>query len=246
MTFSPAARTTITDAEVRGALLRTVKVINPLLDAWAADPLGLKQRVPESGTGGGLLGPFADRVSWVLNAADVPGTRAWDDLLAEDRIDWWARRVGAVHTVAVACPGVLGPAGRLLPVQDLLGFFNQALVLCCVARELGMREEQDQALMLGEVLCDRTLSTGSGDAVDTRSQVISCTPRAITEAGWRIAGLFDAVGDELAKRPQPRAPFRYLGMLPGIGFVASYVGEFGALARTAKAGRHWVSRRATT
>ena len=60
---------------------------------------------------------------------------------------------------------------------------------------------------------------------------------------WRLPGVLDAVGDELAKRPQPRAPFRYLGMLPAVGAVASYFGECGALARAAKQGRRWITER---
>ena len=55
--------------------------------------------------------------------------------------------------------------------------------------------------------------------------------------------VLDAVGAEFAKRPQPRAPYRYLGMLPAVGAVASYFGECGALARAAKQGRRWITER---
>jgi diaminopimelate decarboxylase len=51
-----------------------------------------------------------------------------------------------------------------------------------------------------------------------------------------------AIGDELGKRSRPRRIFRYLGMLPAVGAVADYFGEYGALVRAAKAGRAWIER----
>ena len=49
-----------------------------------------------------------------------------------------------------------------------------------------------------------------------------------------------AITDELAKRPHPKGFYRVLGMLPGVGAVADYLGEYGALIRAAKAGEHWI------
>jgi hypothetical protein len=40
------------------------------------------------------------------------------------------------------------------------------------------------------------------------------------KALWHVAGLMRAIGDELVKRPRPRAVFRYLGMVPAVGAVA--------------------------
>jgi hypothetical protein len=42
--------------------------------------------------------------------------------------------VGALDTVLVAFPGVFGVVADRLPIQDVLGFTNQAIVLCAVAR----------------------------------------------------------------------------------------------------------------
>lgn len=239
MPMWPLTDVSITDDDVEDALYRTVRVLNAVLDVvGATDPLRLKRRLPSSPTGGPDGGPVdlvADGIARVLNAVDLPGTRAWDDMDADARIRWWVWRIGALNTVAVAYPGVLGILGRLLPVQDLLGFVNQALVLCAVARELGVTEPRQQARMLAEVLCRR--DTGEADE-PTRSSSSS-----LGSAVWRLPGVLDAVADELAKRPQPRAPFRYLGMLPAVGAVASYFGECGALARAAKQGRRWVGER---
>lgn len=240
MPMWPTTDVTITDDDVEDALYRTVRVLNPMLDVvGATDPLRLKRRVPssspDSGPDGGPIDLVADGIARALNAADLPGTLAWDDMDTDARIRWWVWRIGALNTVAVAYPGVLGIVGRLLPVQDLLGFVNQALVLCAVARELGVTEPRQQARMLAEVLCDRD--------TDEPHEPAGSAPSSLRRAVWRLPGVLDAVGDELAKRPQPRAPFRYLGMLPGVGAVASYFGECGALARAAKQGRRWITER---
>lgn len=233
----PTPTVTIRDSDVEDTLGRAVRIINPLLDVlWGTDPLGLKQR--DIDFAGGPLDTVADGVSWVLNAADVPGTPGWDDLDTDARIRWWVRRVGALNTVVVAFPGVLGAVARGLPIQDLLGFVNQAIVLCAVARELGVTDLDTQARMLAEVLCGRDLSEDGGEHEPT--EPISRTPVGIAKALWRLVGLFDAIGDEIAKRPQPSAPFRYLGMLPAVGAVVSYFGEGRALARAAKEARRWV------
>jgi len=238
----PTPDVTITDASVDNALGRAVRIINPLLDVlWGTDPLGLKRRRPDADDG--PLDKVADGFGWVLNAADVPGTPAWDDLDTDARINWWMWRVGALNTVAVAFPGVLGAVGRRLPVQDLLGFASQAIVLCAVARELGVSDHRTQVRMLAAVLCNRDLShTENHSRVDEPPDAAARTPVGIAKALWNIVGLLDAIGDELARRPHPRAPFRYLGMLPAVGAVADYFGECGALARAAKAGRQWLAR----
>lgn len=242
MNLLPTPDVAITDADVAEALGRAVRIINPLLSVlWATDPLGLKRR----GTGDGDDGPLskaADAVSWALNAADVPGTLAWDEMDLDARVDWWVQRVGALNTVAVAFPGFFGVLARRLPLQDLLGFTNQAIVLCAVARELGVSDHHSQVRLLAAVLCHRELSTGAEtDDGDGPSREIPHTPMGVAKALWELMGLFGAVVAELGKRPRPRALFRYLGMLPAVGAVVAYVGEWGALSRAAKAGRRWIA-----
>lgn len=238
MNLLPTPDVTISDSDVEDVLGRAVRIINPLLDVlWGTDPLGLKRRTVDFG--GGPLDKVADGLAWTLNVADVPGTSAWDDLDTDARIHWWVRRVGALNTVGVAFPGVLGAVGRALPIQDLLGFVSQAIVLCAVARELGVTDPDSQACLLAEVLCKRDLSTAEpGD--HRPAEPIARTPVGIAKALWKLTGLFDAIGDELAKRPHPRKPFRYLAMLPGLGAIASYLGEGCALAQAAKDARRWV------
>lgn len=244
MNLLPTPEVTISDSDVEDALRRAVGIINPLLDVLSSDPLRVKRRTPDFADG--PLDKVADGLAWALNVADVPGTSAWDDLDVDARIHWWVRRVGALSTVAVAFPGVLGAVGRTLPVQDLLGFASQAIVLCAVARELGVTEPAGQVRLLAEVLCDRDFTDTDTDAdADEPAEPISRTPLGIAKALWRLVGLFDAIGDEVAKRPHPRGPFRYLGMLPGVGAFASYIGEGHALSRAARDARRWVDRHAT-
>ena len=228
MSLLPTPDVDITDAGVEAALTAAVRIINPLLDVlWETDPFGLKN----SHAGIGRL----------LNAADVPGTKAWAEMDTDARIHWWVWRVGALNTVAVAFPGALGILGRRLPIQDLLGFISQAAVLCAVARELGATRQRTQVRMLASVLCDRDLSVVVYDAAtEPRLAVIPKTPAGVAKAVWNLVGLFDAIGDELAKRPHSRGPFRYLSMVPGVGALAAYFGECGALARAAEEGRRWV------
>ena len=65
-------------------------------------------------------------------------------------------------------------------------------------------------------------------------------PAAVAQTLWHIVGILRAAGTEVAKRPQPRRFFRWLGMLPVIGAIATYFGELGALSRTVRAGRGWL------
>lgn len=245
MNLLPAPEATLSDSAVQDALSSAVRIIGPLLDVlWGSDPLGLKRRTCTED--GGPVGKVAGSIGWVLNAVDVPGTDAWDDLDVDQRIHWWVWRVGALNNVAVAFPGFLGVLARQLPVQDLLGFVNQAIVLCAVARELGVTDHQRQVRLLAAVLCGRDLTApGNAEAADPPPD-IPRTPAGIGKALWRLAGLLNAVGDEVAKRPHPRAPFEYLGMLPAVGAVAGYFGELGALSRAAKRARKWIAEDAGT
>lgn len=228
----------ISDGQVAAALLRTVMVLDPVLYLlWETDPLGLKRRTRELG---GAVDDIPDALAWVLNAADVPGTEAWDEMSVEDRIDWWVHRVGAANTVAVAFPGFLGIIADRLPIQDFFGFTNQAMVLIAVARELGVTDHEQLVNLLAAVLCDRDLSRKTNSTAvehDTDPD-----PQSPVGRLWGAVGLLNAVGAELAKRPHPRRLFRYLGMLPAVGAVADYVGEYGALNRAAKEGQRWIAQ----
>jgi hypothetical protein len=237
---------TIDDSEVACVLYRAVGLINPVLDLLAGlDLLGLKQRTYALGTSDAATAKVLDAASWLLNTVDVPGTKAWAELDLDERVNWWVKRVGAVDTIAVAFPGAFGVVADRLPVQDLLGFVSQSIVLCAVARELGVTDRRQQVRLLGAVMCDRELGGQTGqDGKDTSDEApsVEWTPKGLGKALWQLAGLMRAIGDELVKRPRPRSVFRYLGMLPAVGAVADYLGEYGALVRASEEGRQWISQ----
>ena len=248
MSFIPMPTSVIDDADVACTLSRAVRVINPVVDVLSrADPFGLKGRSHRLGAADGSVDKALDALAWVLNTADVPGSQGWEDMTPDDKVNWWVRRVGAVDNVLVAFPGVFGVVADRLPIQDLLGFANQAIVLCAIARECGIEDYGQQVRLLAAVMCDRDLGADayadeSEPAPEPESSPMDGTPLAFLRPLWRVAGLLRAISDELDKRPRPRRLFRYLGMLPAVGVVADYLGEYGALVRAAKAGRKWIAQ----
>lgn len=229
------------DADVTAALSRAVAVINPALDVLAEfDPLGLRERTHHLGDSDNAGDKALDAVAALLNVADVPGTRSWDSMDRAARIKWWVHRIGALNTVLVAFPGAFGVLAARLPIQDLFGFSNQAIVLCAVAREYGITDQDTQVQLLAATLCDRD---GSDPSAPPEEDAESCTPVAVVKKLWGLAGVPRAAGAELAKRPHPQRIFRYLGMLPAVGAVAGYFGEYGALLRAAEAGEAWIASR---
>ncbi|MGW0162060.1 hypothetical protein ACWDUN_22380 [Mycobacterium sp. NPDC003323] len=204
----------LSDTDVADALSRAVALADLILDVLAEfDPLGVRAH---------------------LEFLEAPGTDAWERKDRDARISWWIWRVGALDTVAVAWPGALGAIVSRLPIQDLLGFASQALILCAVAREHGVTDRQTRVRMLAAVLCGRTIPDPPAPDDDEP------WPDGLVAKLWHLAGILNAVGDELAKRPHPRAIYRYVGMIPLVGALAAYLGEYGALHRAAKAGEKWL------
>lgn len=236
----------LSDADIADVLSRAVRIINPVLTVLAeSDPFGLKERTYELGAGEGVADKALDALACALNTATTPGTKAWDMLDARGKAHWWVQRVGAVNTVFVAFPGVFGALAARLPVQDLLGFSNQAIVLVAIARELGIDDHREQVRLLAQVLCNRTLSDEALAAADDQAPESprSWSPFALARTLWHLAGTLRAIGDELEKRPQPKRIFRYLGMLPVVGSLAGYIGEYGALRRAASEGEQSIAVR---
>ncbi|MGW4098339.1 hypothetical protein [Mycobacterium sp. NPDC004974] len=230
--------TRLSDADVAGALDHAVSVINPVLDVFSRfDPLGLRRRTHREEPGQGAVGKSLDIAAALLNIAELPGTKAWAEMDQDGHVKWWVHRVGAVTTIVVAFPGAFGVFADRLGVQDFLGFTNQAILLCAVAREDGVTDYEDQVQLLGAVLCDRQLP----DTVADSSEDAPDASRSLPEKVWGFAGTLRAVSDEFTKRPHPQKLYRYLGMLPVVGAVADYFGEFTALLHAADEGAAWIS-----
>lgn len=279
MGLFPKPHATLTDAEVADALGRAVAIINPLLDLLSqSDPIGLRQRTRR------LLSPprgLTDRVrrfrlrrrrhdagrgpsnadralnagAQLMNAADLPGTAAWDRMSRAERVHWWVHRVGALNTLVVASPSLFGWLARVVPVGELAGFVNHAIVLCALAREYGVTNRRDQVRLLAAVLCRRDLPEGLDVPAPPDPEplpetpppgwkplkaISSSTPVVITRTVWQLAGILRATFEEAAKRPHAKKLFQRLSVLPGIGAIAGYFGERGALLRSAEEGVAWL------
>jgi len=279
MGLLPKPHATLSDADVADALSRAVAVIDPLLDLLAeADPIGLRKRTRrllttprgltqrirrfrlrrrrhDAGRGPSVANRAMNAGAQLINAADLPGTAAWERMSREQRVHWWVHRVGALNTVLVASPGVFGWLTRVIPVGELAGFVNHAIVLCALAREYGVTDRSAQVRLLAEVLCGRQLPENYDATTPPEptplpetpppgwrplKSIASSTPVVITRTVWQLAGILRATFDEVSKRPHPKKLYERLGSLPGFGLFAAYFGERGALIRAAQAGVAWL------
>ncbi|MGV0624467.1 hypothetical protein [Mycolicibacter minnesotensis] len=279
MGLFPKPHATLSDADVADTLSRAVAVIDPLLDLLSeADPIGLRRRThrllrpprglthrirrfrlrqirKEAGRGPSTANRALNAGAQLMNAADLPGTAAWERMSRDERVHWWVHRVGALNTLVVASPGTFGWLSRVVPVGDLAGFVNHAIVLCAIAREYGVTDRREQVRLLAEVLCGRHLPENFDVPAPSEptplpetpppgwkplAAITSSTPVVITRTVWQLAGILRATFDEASKRPHPKKFYQRLGALPGLGLVASYFGERGALIRAAQQGVTWL------
>lgn len=242
-----SSKNVLGDRRVVGVLDRAVWGINPVLDLAYTDPLGIKARtfVPTADERN-VAEAILDGAAWLLDTIRFPGTDAWGKATEDERSRWWVTRLGAVNTIAVAFPGFFGVLLNRLPIQELLGFANQAVVLVAVAREHGITDRDDQVELLAAVLCGRDVDSHASGANSTESSAGSTRswqPFAVVGNLIGTARIFRAITDELDKRPQPRKVYSIVGNLPVVGAVAGYLGERGALVRAATKGSEWIGRR---
>lgn len=251
MTFLLPPAKMLADSDVAGLLYAMTGLIDPALGAVEhLDPFGIKGRTFAAGkepdteigsswdlaaTAAKAIGGIDDSLVWISDAAGLPGTAKWESWRPAERRDWWIKRVGPISTLAVAYPGVFGVIARRLPLQTIIGFGQQAILLCAVARAYGVDDRYRQTDLLALVLCKRTidsktlLAKGDAAAKDTRES------SGLVQTAWSGIGRSRAIVGELARRPSSRQPWRMLGALPVVGAVADYVGESSALRRAADA-----------
>lgn len=251
MNFLLPPAKTLADRDVARLLYTMTGLIDPALGAVEhLDPLGVKRRTFRSveqqakasvssddlaAKAAKVIGAIDDSLVWVSDSAGLPGTAKWESWSSDERRDWWIRRVGPISTLAVAYPGVFGVVADRLPLQTVIGFAQQAILLCAVARAYGVEDRHRQADLLARVLCKRQIEskallakpdTGSTDGQDSSGLV---------QTAWSGLGKSRAVLGELARRPTSRQPWRMLGALPLVGAAADYIGETSALRRAADA-----------
>ena len=244
--MAPASvQQTISDRDVARVLYAATGIVNPVLDVLEnIDLLGLKRATRSadpSSEDDSLLANVAHAIVWVTDQTGAPGTARWERWTVDQRTSWWVDRVGGLGTVVVAYPGVFGVLADRLPLQDLIGFAHQAIIICAVQRVHGVRDRHDQTDQLAALLCDRVvdsrrlLAAEDDDRLPARHGVHISSPLDLVRSVWSVVGLLRSITDVLAHRPQPKQPWRLLSKLPVVGAVADYVGERAALSRAADA-----------
>jgi hypothetical protein len=228
------------------AILRSfVRATRPVLDALRdSDPFGLRTRVAARDGDRALR----DKVLDALAAVQVPGTAAWAAMDVPARSRWWVRRLGRFTTLIAAVPGLGGALANRLPVSKTVGAAGQGLLLVAIAGEHGVRDEGELIALLGKVLFRRDLAvtgpTGNEDvAADDRAAELTgdltepeSTPTLtrVARAVWRLGRALLAVEDELDKRPHGTILHEGLGMLPVVGALGKYLGEWSGLKKAAR------------
>jgi hypothetical protein len=245
----------ISDQVIVGVLRPFVRATRPVLDGLReADPFGLRSRpvtpqlVGADGVDANVERGIRDRVLDMLAAVEVPGTAAWAAMSVPERTNWWVHRVGRFTTLLAAVPGLGGALASRLPVSKALGAAGQGLLLVAIAGEYGVHEEDQLVALLGAVLFRRELVVSgpdrAADAVaDSRAAEITgdltepdTTPTLtrIGRAVWRLGRALFAVEGELDKRPHGNFLTAGLSLLPVVGALGKYLGEWSGLKRAAR------------
>jgi hypothetical protein len=248
----------ISDRTIVTVLRPFVRATRPVLDGLRdADPFGLRSRLAEPAAAERGL---KDTVLDALAAVEVPGTAAWASMDVPARSRWWVRRVGRFTTLLAAVPGLGGALANRLPVSKALGAAGQGLLLVAIAGEHGVRDEDALVALLGSVLFRRELtvhgpSTADDAAADARAAELTGdlaepdtkpTLQRVGRAVWRLGRALFAVEDELDKRPHGNVLHEGLGMLPVVGAIGKYLGEWSGLKRAAREAEKRLAQRGGT
>lgn len=235
----------ISDKAIVRVLRPFVRATRPVLDGLREiDPFGLRARVAAD-TGGDR--DLREKVLDGLAAVHVPGTAAWAAMTPPERTHWWVRRVGRFTTLVAAVPGIGGALANRLPVSKAIGTVGQGLLLVAIAGEHGVRDEDELVGLLGAVLFRRDLTVEKPDAAadaeaETRAHELTGelrtperpTLQRVAGAVWRLARALFALESELDKRPHGNLFHEGLEMLPVVGAVGKYLGEWSGLKKAAR------------
>ncbi|MFC5993947.1 hypothetical protein ACFQE5_06960 [Pseudonocardia hispaniensis] len=248
----------ISDAAVVAVLRPFVRAARPVLTGLReADPFGLQTRAQGAAPGSMEQRRLRERALDALASVKVPGTAAWAAMDVEQRCQWWIHRVGRFTTVIAAVPGLGGALARSFPVSDTVAAAGQGLLLCALAGEHGITDEETLVALLGAVLFRRDLTPRAlspaddavvaaraaeltGDLADRRS---APTLRQIAGAVWRLGRALFAYSDELDKRPHGRFYHDAIQMVPLVGVMGRYLGEWSGLKRAARKAHDWMAAR---
>jgi hypothetical protein len=245
----------IPDSAIVAVLRPFVRATRPVLTGLReSDPFDLRARVLSSDNGERGLG---EKLLDMVAAVEVPGTAAWAAMDVPARSRWWVHRVGRFTTLVAAVPGLGGAWLSRLPVSKVLGAAGQGLLLVAIAGEYGVHDEEELVKLLGGVMFQRDLtvrppSKADDIAADARAAELTGdldepgrppTVRRVASAVWRLGRALLAVEDELDKRPHGNFLHEGLGMLPVVGAVGKYLGEWSGLKRAAREAEKRLQRR---
>lgn len=255
----------ISDDAIVTVLRPFVRATRPVLDGLReTDPFGLRSRVGPATGHGDPVEPeersLADKVLDALASVQVPGTAAWAAMDVDAREHWWVYRVGRFTTLVASIPGLGGALARTLPVSAAVGAAGQGLLLMAIAGEHGVRDEDQLISLLASVLFRRDLrpsgrlSPAADAAADAAAAELTGdltgsgrgagpTLRRVGSAMWRLGRALWSVEDELGKRPHGRFYHEWVGLLPVVGVLGKYLGEWSGLKRSAAQARRWLTRR---
>ncbi len=213
-------------------------------------PSGGDRRTPgRAGRVPSLLARAGDRVVDTVRGRVHPGSTEWSASRVEERVEWWVGQVGTLVAFVAATPRFFGVLADRLPVQDVFGAAAQGLVVCAVAREHGVDDEQEWVRLLGRVLLDRDLSPAvqAGAARVGAEQLTEDDEiRAVAarEAGgpvrrgaatvWQLARKLLALQTLFDRRPRGSLPFRALAKVPVVGLVGGFLDERGGVRQAAE------------
>jgi hypothetical protein len=231
----------ISDAALVTVLRPFVRATRPVLAGLRdADPFGLRNRVASEEEDRSIGTTILD----ALASVEVPGTSAWAAMDVTERSDWWVYRVGRLTTLLAAVPGIGGALANRLPVSKILGAAGQGLVLVAIAGEHGVQDEEALVGLLGKILFRRDLVIGKPDAAadaaaekqaaELTGDLDEPTVTRIGKAVWRLGRALLAAEGELDRRPHGNILHEGLGMLPVVGAVGKYLGEWSGLKKAAR------------
>jgi hypothetical protein len=249
----------ISDRAVVAVLRPFVRATRPVLDRLReSDPFRLRTRVLDRDGSDPVERGLRDKLLDALASVEVPGTAAWAAMDVPSRSRWWVRRVGRFTTLLAAVPGLGGALASRLPVSKALGAAGQGLVLVAIAGEHGVHDEGEVLALLGAVLFDRRLgpdrelSAAEEAATDARAAELTGelarpetrpTLKRVGAAVWRLGRALFALAGELDKRPHGRFYHEALAMLPVVGALGKYLGEWSGLQRAAREAERWLAGR---
>src|SRR5918999_1441093 len=201
-----------------------------------------------------------DRVIVAILRPFVRATRPVLEGLRE--ADPFGLRTRAAHHADMPAEerGLGGALARQLPVSKAVGAAGQGLLLVAIAGEHGVRDENELIELLGAVLFRRDLTvteatTTEDVAAEDRAAELTgdlaepaTTPTLprVGRAVWRLGRVLFAVEDELDKRPHGNLLHEGLGMLPVVGAVGKYLGEWSGLKKAAREAEHRLGQRGGT